>query len=150
MSTLMTILQPVIEVLLSIGLMAGLPMLLTVLWRYLSKIGLDVDQKHRDALQTAIQNAALLAVSKAGGRMGASTMTGAALNAAVDYVKRFSPDAVKHIDLTADDIAEKIAPKAEAIATAAPVIAAATGVPVPGSLDAILRSMTASKTGGTP
>ncbi|MEF2073467.1 hypothetical protein [Consotaella aegiceratis] len=145
MDTLMTILQPIIELLLTIAITVVVPVAVAALWKWLGKLGLDVDQKHRDALQTAIQNAALVAVSKMGGPAIATTVSGAALETAVDYVKRASPDAVKHFDLSADAIAEKVRPKAEAIVQTTPTITqtvagAAGGAALDAGLAALVRA----------
>lgn len=98
------IITPVLQALLGILIPVGI----AALFQWLKKLGLDVEARHRDALQSALTNAAMLALARAGGRSAPATQV------AVDYVKRNVPDAVRKFGLDDGRIAELVAPKLEA------------------------------------
>ena len=127
MDTFLTIVQPILEALVSIALTVLVPLAGAALWKYFGKLGLDVDQKHRDAFQTAIERAAMTAVSKMGGPGMATTISNAAIDEAVSQVKASVPDAIKHFDVTTQAIVDRVKPAAEAIVQTTPNIVAATG-----------------------
>ena len=75
------------------------------------KFGLEIEQKHRDALQTALTNAAGLAIAK-----GKDVVAGKEIDVknpviadAVNYVVAAVPDALKYFGLTPESLSEKIA-----------------------------------------
>jgi hypothetical protein len=76
--------------------------------------GIQVEAKHRDALQTALTNGAGLLIQE----LGASAATVKGLNVgnnaaakAIDYVLKASPDAIKYFDRGPDSIAKKLEAK---------------------------------------
>lgn len=77
------------------------------------KFGLQIEAQHRDALQTALENAAGLVIAKGGEALKgkAIDVTNPLVAAGVDYVKGAVPDAIKKFDLTPEALAEKIAAK---------------------------------------
>ena len=77
------------------------------------KFGLQIEEQHRNALQTALTNAAGLAIAKgadltAGKKLDVKSVP---VSAAVDYVVAAVPDALKYFGITPDAVAEKIAAK---------------------------------------
>jgi hypothetical protein len=100
--TVLEILAPVLTALLAILV----PALVTALFRWFQKLGLDIEQKHRDALQSALANAAMIAIAR-GTRNGAT-------GAAIDYVRGSVPDAVKQFKLDDAKIVELLKPRVTA------------------------------------
>ncbi len=89
---------------------------------------LELDAHHRDALQTAITNAAGLALNQLGNNLSKKTVDIAnpAVGAAVQYVVKSAPEALDHfgINKRTTEIAEKIVAKIPQIAnTTTPVVA---------------------------
>jgi hypothetical protein len=87
-----------------------------------TKWGLDIDAKQRDALQTAVTNAAGLLVVR-----GVSSLDGKTIDvgnplfaAAIKYVQDAVPGALKHFGLGPEDVAHKIAAKLPMFAQAVP------------------------------
>jgi predicted regulator of Ras-like GTPase activity (Roadblock/LC7/MglB family) len=78
-----------------------------------TKFNLSIEKDHRDALQTALTNAASLVVQKVGQLPFGQTIeiSNPAVAEAVNYVIRAVPDAIKAFGLTPDALAEKIAAK---------------------------------------
>ena len=101
-----------------------------VLVKTFNKLGLQVDEKNRDAFQTSITNAATLAVSKMGGPAATNTISQAALTEAVEFVEKSVPDAIKHFNITAKDIESRIKPQAEVIAQSVPTVVTDVLVPI--------------------
>lgn len=95
---LYSVLEPIVEVMLLILI----PAIVAALVRWFQKLGIDVEARHRDALQSALQNAALIAISR-----GASQHAPAII---VDYVKNSVPDAVKRFGLDDHRIQELALP----------------------------------------
>jgi hypothetical protein len=92
----------------------------------LKKWGLDVEQAHRDALQTSLTNAAGLLLQKLGRQAEGATIDvrSQAMADAIRYVEKSAPDALKSWGITPDSIAEKIIakiPQIEASSGAAPM-----------------------------
>lgn len=84
------------------------------LWGMLSRqFGVNLDAKYREALQTALQNAAGLALQKL--RTAASgvqvPLSRPEIAEAVGYVLKSVPDAIEHFGLDEDAIGEKILAK---------------------------------------
>jgi hypothetical protein len=71
--------------------------------QWFRKLGIDIEAKHRDALQTALQSAAMLALARGTGQ-GASY-------AAIEYVRNSVPDAVAKFGLDDQRIEELLLPK---------------------------------------
>lgn len=97
--TVFEILAPVLTALLAILV----PALITALFRWFQKLGLDIEATHRDALQSALTNAALIALAKGGLKPSAG--------AAIDYVRASVPDAVKKFGLDDKRILDLVLPK---------------------------------------
>lgn len=97
--TVFDILAPVLAALLAILV----PALVTALFRWFQKLGLDIEATHREALQSALANAALLALAKGGLKPSAG--------AAIDYVRASVPDAVKKFGLDDKRILDLVLPK---------------------------------------
>lgn len=102
-NTVFEILAPVIAALLAILV----PALMTALVRWFQKLGLDIEAQHRDALQSALTNAALIALAR-GSKNNAA-------GAAIDYVRQSVPDAVKKFGLDDSRILDLIKPRITAV-----------------------------------
>lgn len=100
METLLDILGPTLGILLTILVPAGIAALV----KLFQKAGIDIEARHREALQSALQNAALIALSRATGK-------GVVPSAAIEYVKQNVPDAVSKFGLSDDRIGQLIEPK---------------------------------------
>lgn len=77
------------------------------------KLGLEIEQKHRDALQTALKNAAGLAIAKGGviAEGQKFSLHSPLMIEAVKYVEKAAPDALKYFGISPESVAEKIAAK---------------------------------------
>lgn len=77
------------------------------------KFGLQIEAQHRDALQTALTNAAGLVIAKGGDALKGKTIdiSNPLVAAGVNYVRDAVPDAVSKFGLTPEALAEKIAAK---------------------------------------
>ena len=77
------------------------------------RTGIEVEAKHRDALQAALTNAAGLIVAKAQGSLGDRTIDvrHPVIADAITYVNRAAPDAVARFGLTPAQLAEKLVAK---------------------------------------
>lgn len=88
METFLTAAEPYALEIVGLGLSA------VISWaavRFTKKTGLDIEQRHRDALHTALMTAARLALAK--------QLTGAAaIELALDYAKRSVPDAIRKLN----------------------------------------------------
>lgn len=80
------------------------PFAVATLVKVFQKAGIEIEAKHREALQSALQSAAALALARAGAKGAIPTL-------AVDYVKNSVPDAVAQFGLDDNRIRELIAPK---------------------------------------
>ena len=78
------------------------------------KLGLDIDARHREVLQTALTNAAGLVVNSLGGAASAVRLDvrSPALAEAVTYVLKGAPDALAHFGLSAERVREMVMAKA--------------------------------------
>lgn len=85
--------------------------------------GIEIEAKHREALQSALRNGANLAIDKIpiGGSID---IRSPAVAAAIRYVLESVPDAVKYFELTPEKIADLLRPKL--FAPAAVVVAETT------------------------
>lgn len=84
--------------------------------------GINIEAKHREALQSALRNGANLVIDKipTGGKVDVHS---APVAAAIRYVMESVPDAVNYFGLTPDKIADLLKPK---IAVPAVVVATET------------------------
>jgi hypothetical protein len=98
---LATIAIQVITPLLSIIATAIAPLIVVAIVRFFNKLGIEVEAKHREALQSALRNAALVTVQKAleRGVDGNLTSIEAIKGPALDYIRNSVPDAVKKFKL---------------------------------------------------
>ena len=76
------------------------------------KTGIEIEAKHRDALQSALESAARTAVLK----LGSSAVSGQGRGIVVDYVRRSVPDAVREFGLDDSTIERLALPKIEKVA----------------------------------
>lgn len=78
------------------------------------RFNLDIEARHRDALQTALTNAAGLALGQLDGAAGRIRLEigNAAVAEAVTYVMKGAPDALKYFGLGPDRLHEMIVAKA--------------------------------------
>lgn len=81
--------------------------------RIQAKTGIDIEARHREALQTAITNAAGLAINRLHGKLQDVTfdVRHPAIKQAVDYIGSAAPDAVRNFGLTPEQLAEKVVAK---------------------------------------
>lgn len=77
------------------------------------KTGIDIEARHREALQTALTNAAGLVISRVQGSIADVDfdVRHALVKDAILYVNQAAPDAVERFGLTPQDIAEKLTAK---------------------------------------
>lgn len=80
------------------------------------KLGIDIEAKHRDALQAALTNAAGLVINRAGGLAGALALPNAnpLVQQGVSYVIDSAPDALKHFGITPEEARRVLTEKLEA------------------------------------
>lgn len=78
-----------------------------------AKTGIDIEARHREALQTALTNAAGLALTRLSTTFGSKTIDvkHPLIKQAVEYVNSAVPDAIRNFGLTPEQIAEKIVAK---------------------------------------
>lgn len=82
------------------------------------QFNLTIEAKHREALQTAITNAAGLALNKLGNSLQGKTVEvgSPAVAAAANYVGKAAPEALKKFGIGPEDLREKIVAKIPQIA----------------------------------
>ncbi|MCC4298560.1 hypothetical protein [Aurantimonas coralicida] len=68
------------------------------------------DEARAKLLQSALENAALTAIARAGGARVVPAVTSDAAGAAIAYVKASVPDTVKHLGLSDSQIAALVVP----------------------------------------
>lgn len=80
------------------------------------KFSIDIDAKHRDALQAALTNAAGLIINRAGGVAGAIALPKGSgqLRQGIDYVIESAPEALRHFGITPEAAGQVLAEKLEA------------------------------------
>lgn len=105
-------LQDVLDALLPILILILVPVAVGALVRLFNKMGLDVEAHHREALQTALQNAALVAVSKRRGSTALSgpVKMGVPIGPAIDYVQKSVPDALVQFGISRGRLGELLEP----------------------------------------
>lgn len=91
------------------------PLAVAALVKLFQKWGLDIEAQHRDALQSALHNAAMIAVGKMTGMVDPTKPLGNQLaavpvNMAVDYVQKSVPDAVGKFGLDQNRIIDLLQP----------------------------------------
>lgn len=81
-----------------------------------AKLGIDIEARHREALQAALTNAAGLVINRAGGAVGALHLPthNPMITEGVDYVVKAAPDALKHFGITPEAARSVLAEKLEA------------------------------------
>ncbi len=81
-----------------------------------AKFKIDIDAKHRDALQAALTNAAGLVINRAGGMASALILPNANpfIQQGVSYVIEAAPDALKHFGITPETAGRVLTEKLEA------------------------------------
>lgn len=89
-----------------------------------SKWSLDIEASHRDALQTALTNAAALLIQKGISATSSKVVDvgNPLVKAAIDYVQANAKDAMAYFGLSPEQVAEKIAAKLPQIPAATPVV----------------------------
>jgi hypothetical protein len=80
------------------------------------KLGIDIEAKHRDALQAALTNAAGLVINRAGGLAGALALPNSnpIVQQGVSYVIEATPDALRHFGITPEEARRVLTEKLEA------------------------------------
>lgn len=91
----------IITPLLSIIAAGVAPLVVAAIVRLFNKLGIEVEAKHREALQSALRNAALITVQKAveRGVTGNLTALDVVKEPAIDYIRQSVPDAIKKFSL---------------------------------------------------
>lgn len=106
-SVFLVSLKPFVAEIVGLAIAAALAWLVK---RFRDWTGMEIEARHREALQSALENAARLAIDKAVPGDAAS-VSKAILTHGVGYVERSVPDAVRHFDLSPDRIGELLRPK---------------------------------------
>lgn len=77
------------------------------------KFNLDIEARHREALQTALTNGAGLLIARGGDALAGKKIDvkNPVAAAAINYVLAGAPDAIKYFGLTPDAVGEKLAAK---------------------------------------
>lgn len=105
----MEILNNLLEVLMPILTFVATIVIPAVGIKLMQKWGIDIEANHRDALQSALRNAAIIAVAKLSPSKG-NDIASVPVSVAVEYVKSSVPDAVKKFDLNGSKITDLLAP----------------------------------------
>lgn len=102
--------NPLLFNLLSAGIAVGVGYALK---RFTDWTGISIEAKHREALQSALENAARLAVGHIENKLLGKPIdrSNPALLAATKYVRQSVPDAVGFFKLTDDKLVDLISPK---------------------------------------
>lgn len=81
-----------------------------------AKFNIEIEARHRDALQAALTNAAGLVINRAGGMAGALSLPtrNPLIVEGVDYVVKSAPDALKHFGITPEATGAVLTEKLEA------------------------------------
>lgn len=111
---------------LTMAVTALVPIIAAALFKWFQKLGLDIEQTHRDALQSALRNAALVAIEKATGHKTVDPSSTKPsdrsdvvpnIGAAMEYVEKSVPDALAKFKVGADKLRDLLQPHiAEALA----------------------------------
>lgn len=104
-----------------------------LVWVIKKKTGIQIDAQYRDAFQKALEQAAGGLLNSLGQRVGNTTISigNPGMAAAVNYVLKSAPDAVKKfgLDTKRDEIAEKIAAKIGVLTAGPPTVTVAAPPP---------------------
>jgi len=86
-----------------------------------AKLGIDIEARHREALQAALTNAAGLAIAKAGDLSLAIRLPQGHdfIEDGLDYVRKAAPDAMKHFGLSPAEVRDKLRAKIGVLAAGA-------------------------------
>lgn len=104
---------------LAMAVTALVPVIAASLFQWFRKMGLDIEQRHRDALQSALHNAALVAIEKATGHKVADKASPKPsdrsdvipnVGAAIDYVEKSVPDALAKFKVNTDKLRDLLQP----------------------------------------
>ena len=88
---------------------------------FAARTGIEIEARHREALQAALSAAARFALDKALGKSNQPEIVrDLAVTMATDYVKRSVPDALAHFNVGDDRLREMIAPRLVAAANSTP------------------------------
>ena len=94
-------------------LMGAFVILITAIVGYVAnlirqKTGIDIEARHREALQTALANGAGLILSKATTALADKTIDvrSPQIRDAINYVSEAAPDAIKYFGIAPDQLAE--------------------------------------------
>lgn len=81
-----------------------------------AKLNIDIEARHREALQAALTNAAGLVINRAGGMASALILPSRnpMILEGVDYVVKSAPDALKHFGITPEAAGAVLTEKLEA------------------------------------
>lgn len=115
-----TLALPTIGTILAALVTVFMPIAIKAVFDYLKKVGIEVEAHRRDALQSALSNAAVLAIKNATGAKDYMTQPASQVEkfagvvpnvgVAIDYVKQSVPDAVKEFKLDTNRIKELLQP----------------------------------------
>lgn len=107
------ILSPWVEMLMSaVSVIIGGVLLYISTW-VKAKFGIDIEARHREALQAALQNGAGLVLAKVSNKVDSVTidMRHPLVKQAVQYVMESAPDAIQNFGLSPQQLAEKVIAK---------------------------------------
>lgn len=107
MNTLLAALLPQLA---SAAIAVVVPVIVATAVKYFQKLGIDIEAKNREALQSALENAAAIALAHSKGKTVAAASTPSITDTAVDYVKSSVPDAVKKFGLDRNKIEKLLEP----------------------------------------
>ena len=81
-----------------------------------SKLNIDIEARHREALQAALTNAAGLVINRAGGAAAALALPSrdGLLGDGVEYIVKSAPEALKHFGITPETVGAVMKEKLEA------------------------------------
>lgn len=117
--------------------LGGVGLVITALVGWLVTIikqrtGIEIEAKHREALQTALTNAAGYAFNKANGALSDKTINVGSpyVKEAVEYVFKSVPDAINYFGLSSSDLVEKLIAKLGIVNASTPTPVAADPRPL--------------------
>lgn len=98
MQTILEILNPIIAILVPILITAAIGLIV----KAFQKFGFDIEAKHREALQSALENAAAAALAKVASRSEITSqgfLAAPLMSIALSYLMKSIPDALAHFGL---------------------------------------------------
>jgi len=78
--------------------------------RFRDWTGVEIEARHRDAFQTALENAARMAMMRHGPVPMGQSIPDAIVSEGLNYVKTGAPDAIRHFKLGDQNIIERLIP----------------------------------------